>query len=653
MISINNLCVRFGGFELFTNLGFMINSRDRIGLVGKNGAGKSTLLKIICGEINPSEGSISGSSEIQIGYLPQQMNVSSENISVLEDAKLAFKDITTLEAKLEKVNHKLSVLTNYESEEYLELIEQISTLNERLALFGTDNIVSETEKVLKGLGFLQSDFERKVTEFSGGWRMRIELAKILLQNPEIILLDEPTNHLDIEAIQWLEEFLSQYKGAVLLISHDRAFLDNVTNRTLEINAGTLYDYKVPYSKFKVLQEERIQQQLAAYENQQKIINDTEKFIERFRYKATKANQVQSRIKHLGKLDLVEIDDLDNASINIRFPSAPRAGDVVVETKELSKSYGKHPVLNKIDFVIERGEKIAFIGRNGEGKTTLSRIFVGDLPYDEGVLKIGHNVKIGYFAQNQDELLDPNLTVFETLDKVAVGDVRTKIRDILGSFLFSGEDIDKKVKVLSGGEHSRLSLAKLLLEPYNLLVLDEPTNHLDIRSKDLLKQALLKYNGTLILVSHDRYFLDGLIDKVYEFRNKKIKQHIGGIYDFIRRRKIENIQDIEVKDKQLKQQSSRNISDNKQLYLERKEQDKKRRSLEKAVHKHEQQIEKFETEIEGLNKLLSAPDKHDEKKLATTYQMFTKINTQLEKEMSAWEKASLDLETFIKELDNNE
>ncbi|MDD2635201.1 MAG: ABC-F family ATP-binding cassette domain-containing protein [Bacteroidales bacterium] len=630
----------------------MINSRDRIGLVGKNGAGKSTLLKIICGEINPNEGSITGSSEIQIGYLPQQMNVSSENISVLEDAKLAFKDITILETKLEKVNHQLSVLTNYESEEYLELIQQISTLNERLAIFGTDNIISETEKVLKGLGFLQSDFERKVTEFSGGWRMRIELAKILLQNPEIILLDEPTNHLDIEAIQWLEEFLSQYKGAVLLISHDRAFLDNVTNRTLEINAGTLYDYKVPYSKFKVLQQERIQQQLAAYENQQKIINDSEKFIERFRYKATKANQVQSRIKQLGKLDLVEIDDLDNAAINIKFPSAPRAGDIVVETKELSKSYGKHTVLNKIDFVIERGEKVAFVGRNGEGKTTLSRIFVGDLPYDEGVLKIGHNVKIGYFAQNQDELLDPNLTVFETLDKVAVGDIRTKIRDILGSFLFSGEDIDKKVKVLSGGEHSRLSLAKLLLEPYNLLVLDEPTNHLDIRSKDLLKQALLKYNGTLILVSHDRYFLDGLIDKVYEFRNKKIKQHIGGIYDFIRRRKIEDIQDIEVKEKQLKQNSNKNISNNKQLYLERKELDKKRRSLEKAVKKHEQQIEKFETEIDGLNKLLSAPDKHDEKKLATTYQMFTKINTQLEKEMLAWEKAALDLEQFINQLDND-
>ncbi|MDD4150264.1 MAG: ABC-F family ATP-binding cassette domain-containing protein [Bacteroidales bacterium] len=651
MISINNLCVRFGGFELFSKLGFMINSRDRIGLVGKNGAGKSTLLKIICGEIAPSEGNISGSSDIQIGYLPQQMKVSNDNITVLEDAKSAFKDINTLVAKLEKVNHKLSVFTNYESEEYLELIEQISTLNERLALFGTDNIVSETEKILKGLGFLQSDFLRKVTEFSGGWRMRIELAKILLQNPEIILLDEPTNHLDIEAIQWLEEFLSQYKGAVLLISHDRAFLDNVTNRTLEINAGNLYDYKVSYSKFKVLQQERIEQQLAAYENQQKIINDTEKFIERFRYKATKANQVQSRIKQLGKLDLVEIDDLDNAAINIRFPSAPRSGDVVVETKELSKFYGKHTVLSKIDFVIERGEKVAFVGRNGEGKTTLSRIFVGDLDYNEGLLKLGHNVNIGYFAQNQDELLDPNVTVFETLDKVAVGDIRTKIRDILGSFLFSGEDIEKKVKVLSGGEHSRLSLAKLLLEPYNLLVLDEPTNHLDIRSKDLLKQALLKYNGTLILVSHDRYFLDGLVDKVYEFRDKKIKQHIGGIYDFIRRRKIENINEIEIKDKLYKEEANKNISDNKQLYLERKENEKKRRSLEKIVHKHEHQIEKFETEIEGLNKILSEPNAHDEKKLAITYQMFTRINTQLEKEMADWEKSSLDLETFIKHLDN--
>ncbi|MBN2777468.1 MAG: ABC-F family ATP-binding cassette domain-containing protein [Bacteroidales bacterium] len=650
MISVNNLCVRFGGFELFSNLGFMINPRDRIGLVGKNGAGKSTLLKIICGEITPDEGNISGSSDIQIGYLPQQMKVSNKSISVLEDAKTAFKDITIWEAKLEKINAKLLEVTDFESDEYLKLIEQLSLLNEKLAVFGSESIESETEKILKGLGFLPSDFSRGVTEFSGGWRMRIELAKILLQNPEIILLDEPTNHLDIEAIQWLEEFLSNYKGAVLMISHDRAFLDNVTNRTLEINAGKLYDYKVSYSKFKVLQQERIQQQIAAYENQQKVINDTEKFIERFRYKATKANQVQSRIKQLGKLDLVEIDDLDNAAINIKFPPAPRSGDIVVETKELSKAYGNHQVLKNVDFIIERGEKVAFVGRNGEGKTTLSRIFVGDLEYD-GVLKIGHNVNIGYFAQNQDELLDPELTVFETLDKVAVGDIRTKIRDILGSFLFSGEDIDKKVKVLSGGEHSRLSLAKLLLEPYNLLVLDEPTNHLDIRSKDLLKQALLKYNGTLILVSHDRYFLDGLVEKVYEFRDKKIKQHIGGIYDFIRRRKIENINEIEKKDKQIKIDTQKNTSDNKQQYLERKERSKKLNSLEKKVKKHEEEIEKLESEIQGLNNILSEPDKHDEKKLAVTYQMFSKLNEKLEKEMIAWEDASQELEIFLKEIEN--
>lgn len=652
MISVNNLCVRFGGFELFSNLGFMINPRDRIGLVGKNGAGKSTLLKIICGEVSPNEGNISGSSDIQIGYLPQQMKVSNKSISVLDDAKTAFKDITIWEAKLEKINTRLAEVTDFESDEYLKLIEQLSLLNEKLAVFGSESIESETEKILKGLGFLQSDFSRGVTEFSGGWRMRIELAKILLQNPEIILLDEPTNHLDIEAIQWLEEFLSNYKGAVLMISHDRAFLDNVTNRTLEINAGKLYDYKVSYSKFKVLQQERIQQQIAAYENQQKIINDTEKFIERFRYKATKANQVQSRIKQLEKLELVEIDDLDNAAINIKFPPAPRSGDIVVETKELSKSYGNHQVLKNVDFIIERGEKVAFVGRNGEGKTTLSRIFVGDLDYD-GVLKIGHNVNIGYFAQNQDELLDPDLTVFETLDKVAVGDIRTKIRDILGSFLFSGEDIDKKVKVLSGGEHSRLSLAKLLLEPYNLLVLDEPTNHLDIRSKDLLKQALLKYNGTLIIVSHDRYFLDGLVEKVYEFRDKKIKQHIGGIYDFIRRRKIENINEIEKKDKQVKIEIQKSTSDNKQQYLERKERSKKLNSIEKKVKKHEEEIEKLESEIQGLNNILSEPDKHDEKKLSVTYQMFSKLNEKLEIEMISWEEASLELEIFLNEIENND
>ncbi len=644
MISINNLCVRFGGFELFSNIGFMINPRDRIGLVGKNGAGKSTLLKIICGEISPDGGNISGSSELQIGYLPQQMRVHKRTISVLDETKTAFSEINRLKKSLDKCNHKLSEIIDYNSPEYFKLIEDITIINEKLVIFEANNIESETEKVLKGLGFSQNDFTRSVTEFSGGWRMRIELAKILLQTPDLVLLDEPTNHLDIEAIQWLEEFMTDYKGAVLLISHDRAFLDNVTNRTIEINAGKLYDYKVSYTKFKILQEERIKQQFAAYENQQKAINDTEKFIGRFRYQATKANQVQSRIKQLEKLQLVDIDDLDNAALNIRFPLAPRSGDIVVETKELSKSYDKNLVLKEIDFIVERGEKLAFVGRNGEGKTTLSRIIVRELDYN-GVLKIGHNVNIGYFAQNQDELLDPELTVFQTLDKVAVGDIRTKIRDILGSFLFSGEDIDKKVKVLSGGEHSRLSLAKLLLEPYNLLVLDEPTNHLDIRSKDLLKQALLNYTGTLIIVSHDRYFLDGLVDKVYEFRDQKIKQHIGGIYNFIRRRKIEDIKDIEIKNISAKKATKETSSDNKQQYLERKEREKKRRSLEKKVHTHELEIDKLEKEIAGLNQILVQPDKHDEKKLETTFKMFAKLNEKLELELSEWENASLNLDKF--------
>jgi len=647
MISVNNLSVRFGGFELFSNFGFMINLRDRIGLVGKNGAGKSTLLKIICGEVAPTEGNVSGSSDIKIGYLPQQMKIADKEINILDETKTAFDSIIEYQKRLDKINKEISEISDAQSEEYLQLFDELTFLNEQLSIHGAENIESETVKVLKGLGFKQSDFTRSVMEFSGGWRMRIELAKILLRNPDIILLDEPTNHLDIEAIQWLEEFMETYKGAVLLISHDRAFLDNVTNRTLEINAGKLYDYKVTYSKFKVLQEERIQQQIAAYENQQKAINDTEKFIERFRYKATKANQVQSRVKQLEKMELIEIDDLDNAAMNIKFPPAPRSGDIVVETKELSKSYGNLNVLNEIDFVVERGEKIAFVGRNGEGKTTLSRIIVQELEY-EGELKIGHNVNIGYFAQNQDELLDPNLTVFETLDKVAVGDIRTKIRDILGSFLFSGEDIDKKVKVLSGGEHSRLSLAKLLLEPYNLLVLDEPTNHLDMRSKDLLKQALEKYTGTLIIVSHDRYFLDGLVDKVYEFRDKKIKQHVGGIYDFIRRRKIADLKEIEAKNKVEKQTKTNTVSDNKQQYLERKERDRTRRSLEKKVSKHEQDIEQLEVEISNLNKILAEPDKHDSKKLETTYSMFTKLNQKLEESMSNWEEAQSNLDKFNQE-----
>ncbi len=644
MISLNNLCVRFGGFELFSGFGFMINSRDRIGLVGKNGAGKSTLLKIICGIINPSEGSISYSPEVKIGYLPQQMTLNKIDVTVFEDAKSAFDEIISLQKQIDDINNSLSEVDNYESPEYYKLLEDLSSLNERLSVFGAENMVSETERILKGLGFLPTDLQRKISEFSGGWRMRIELAKILLRNPEAILLDEPTNHLDIEAIQWLEEFLETYKGAVLVISHDRAFLDNVTKRTIEMNSGRLYDYKVSYTKFKILQEERLVQQLAAYENQQKTINETEKFIERFRYQATKANQVQSRVKQLDKLDLVEVDDLDISSMNIRFPEAPRAGDIVVETKELSKSYGNNKILNEIDLVIERGDKVAFIGRNGEGKTTLSKIIVGDIEYD-GELKIGHNVKIGYFAQNQDELLDPNLTVFQTLDNIAVGNIRVKVRDILGSFLFSGEDIEKKVKVLSGGEHSRLSLAKLLLEPYNLLVLDEPTNHLDIRSKDLLKKALQNYNGTLIIVSHDRYFLDGLVENIYEFRDQKIKQSSGGIYEFIRKRKLANLKDIELKNKKIESSGKKSNSDNKLQYLQRKEQDKVRRSIASKVSKSEKEIEKLETEIKGLNLILAQPDKHNEKILETTYKMFAKLNTELDKQMEIWENGCIEMEEF--------
>ncbi len=644
MISVNDICVSFGGFELFSDISFMINRKDRIGLVGKNGAGKSTLLKIICGELTPDKGSVSGEADLKIGYLPQQMKISDKSISILDETKTAFETINKYQQRLDKINKDLSQFTDVKNEKYTKLLDELSFINEQLTIFGAENIEADTVKILKGLGFKDTDLDRDVKEFSGGWRMRIELAKILLKQPDIILLDEPTNHLDIEAIQWLEEFITKYSGAVLIISHDRAFLDNATNRTIEINARKLYDYKVSYSKFKELQQERIQQQIAAYENQQKTINSTEKFIEKFRYKATKANQVQSRIKQLEKIELIEIDDLDKASINIKFPPAPRAGDIVVEAKEVSKNYGSLNVLNKIDFVVERGQKIAFVGRNGEGKTTLSKMIVGELDYD-GLLKIGHNVNIGYFAQNQDELLNPEISVFETLDQVAVGDIRTKIRDILGAFLFSGEDIDKKVKILSGGEHSRLSLAKLLLEPYNLLVLDEPTNHLDIRSKDLLKQALQKYTGTLIIVSHDRYFLDGLVDKVFEFKDKKIKQHIGGIYDFIRNKKITDIKEIEAINKETKNNKQKSISDNKKQYLEKKEKDRKRRILEKNVSKYEAEIEQIEIDLAELNKILSEPDLHDSNKLENTYNSFSKLTEQQQQALVNWEKAQTELDEF--------
>lgn len=645
MISVNNLTIRFGNFELFSDIGFLINKRDRIGLVGKNGAGKSTLLKVIKGDISPSEGNISVPTDIKIGYLPQQMILENAKLSVFEEARTAFQNVLEIQTEIDKLNVQIANYHDYTEDEYSKLIEKLTHLSEHLNIIGADNIEQNIEKVLKGLGFLQTDFQRKISEFSGGWKMRVELAKILLQNPDVILLDEPTNHLDIEAIQWLESFLETYGGAVLVISHDRAFLDNVTNRTIEINLGKIYDYKVSYSKFKVLQQERLAQQIAAYENQQKLIEDTERFIERFRYKATKANQVQSRIKQLEKLDRLEIDELDNAAMNIKFPPAPRSGDIVVKIDELSQTYdGKKYILNKIGLIVERGEKIAFVGRNGEGKTTLSKVIIGELEYS-GELKIGHNVKIGYFAQNQDELLDPELTVFETLDRIAVGDIRTKLRDILGSFLFSGEDIDKKVKVLSGGEHSRLSLAKLLLEPYNLLVLDEPTNHLDMRSKDILKQALLKFDGSLIIVSHDRYFLDGLVDKVYEFKNHKIRQHIGGIYDFLRKKKIESLKELEQKEKVQASQTKEKVSENKILYLERKEIERQRRSLQNKVEKAEKEIERLEKEIETLHNLLSNPEKIDAEEANAVFEKFSKLNSELEHQMDLWEKAGNELHEF--------
>jgi ATP-binding cassette subfamily F protein 3 len=620
----------------------MINQRDRIGLVGKNGAGKSTLLKLISGEFSPSEGNISKPSEINIGYLPQQLILQNNSNSVIEEAKLAFSEFLKLQEELDELNVKISTAIDFENEEYLKTIERISFLTEHLSIHGLNSIEADTEKVLKGLGFSAEDLNRKVTEFSGGWRMRIELAKILLKNTDLLLLDEPTNHLDIEAIQWLEEFITDYRGAVLVISHDRAFLDNVTHRTIELNLGKIYDYKVSYSQFKELQQERIKQQLASYENQQKLIKDTEEFIERFRYKATKANQVQSRIKQLEKLEIIEVDELDNSRLNIKFAPAPRSGDVVVETKNLTKYYGNKLVLKDINLIVERGEKIAFVGRNGEGKTTLSRIITGELNYD-GVLKIGHNVKIGYFAQNQDELLNPELTVLETLDRVAVGDIRTKLRDILGAFLFSGEDIEKKVKVLSGGEQSRLSLAKLLLEPYNLLVLDEPTNHLDMRSKDILKDALKKFDGTLILVSHDRYFLDGLVDKIYEFKNHKIYQYIGGIYDFIKRRKIEDLKDLEYKEKTKSLPKTEIISENKKNYLEKKEFDRRKRLLKSQIEKSENIIHQLEKDLENVSAQLNSTT--DSKKIEEFYKQFSELEKQLEREMANWENLITKLDDF--------
>ena len=615
MISIEGLSVAFGGNTLFDNITYVINKKDRIALVGKNGAGKSTMLKIIAGLQAPTSGNVNMPKDLTVGYLPQQMNLSDTR-TVMEEAEQAFSHIFELQSRIERMNTELSERTDYESEYYQELIERVSNANEQLALIGASNYQAEIEKTLIGLGFTREDFGRDTSEFSGGWRMRIELAKLLLQRPDVLLLDEPTNHLDIESIQWLESFLSTRANAVVLVSHDRAFIDNVTTRTIEISLGRIYDYQVNYTRYVVLRQERLEQQMRAYENQQKQIQDTEAFIERFRYKATKSVQVQSRIKQLAKLERVEVDEVDTSRLNLKFPPAPRSGDYPIIAEGVGKNYGSHVVFSNATFTIKRGEKVAFVGKNGEGKSTLVKCIMGEIPYT-GTLKIGHNVKIGYFAQNQASLLDESITVFDTIDRVAVGDIRTKIRDILGAFMFGGEASDKKVKVLSGGEKTRLAMIRLLLEPVNLLILDEPTNHLDMRTKDVLKQAIRDFNGTVILVSHDREFLDGLVSKVYEFGGGQVREHLGGIYDFLESRKLDSLRELEQRATVSKTEKDGNISkdsaspaqseDSKLSYGEQKEFARRLRKAEKVVADIESEIAGLEKRIAEVEEKLATPD----------------------------------------------
>jgi ATP-binding cassette subfamily F protein 3 len=643
MISVQDISVSFGSFDLLNSISFLINDQDRIGLTGKNGAGKSTLLKVISGLQSPSKGIIDMSKEVTIGYLPQQMTVN-DSTTVMNETLTAFAGLLRLSEEIERNSREIAQRDDYHSADYLKLCDRLTETEENYRILGGSSYMGEAEQTLTGLGFERKDFDRPTRELSGGWRMRIELAKLILQKPSLFLLDEPTNHLDIESIQWLESYLSGYSGAVMLVSHDRAFLDNVTKRTIEISLGRIYDYKVSWTKYVALREERRVQQIASYRNQHKMIEDTEKFIERFRYKATKAVQVQSKIKQLDKIERLEVDEEDSGAINLRFPPAPRSGTVVVEAENLSKSYGSLNVLNRIAITISRGEKVAFVGRNGEGKTTLSRIIIRELDHD-GLLKIGHNVKTGYFAQNQDDLLDENLTVLQTIDYVAKGDVRTKIRDMLGAFLFKGDDVDKKVKVLSGGEKSRLALVMLLLEPFNLLVLDEPTNHLDMRSKDILKQALKKYDGTLIVVSHDRDFLDGLITKVFEFRHNRIKENIGGIYDFLRKKKISNLKDIERRDKAAAEIKKEDNGSNKQKYLEKKEYERKLRKLRKRLEDSEKEIERMENELSNLHKGLMTTSGSDDS--GDIYRSYEDLKTMLNEEMNNWTLYSHEVDEFLK------
>lgn len=635
MISVNDVSISFSGKDLFKNVSFQIDKSNKVGLVGKNGSGKTTLLRLIMNELSFDSGKISLPKDIKIGYLPQHITFSDSK-TVIDEILSAFDEFKQLKKELEKANIELADRTDFNSDSYKKLIDYITELSYKISFQNENTILAESEQILKGLGFKQTDFTRATSEFSGGWRMRIEIAKLLLQKPDIFLLDEPTNHLDIESIQWLEDFLLNFKGAIVLISHDRRFLDKVTSRTLEISLGRIYDYNVPYSKYKFLRDERREQEIAAYENQQNKIKQTERFIERFRAKNTKATQVQSRIKMLEKMDMIEVDPEDKSSINFRFPPAPRAGDIVVKTDELTKKYGNHIVIKDIDFTLERGEKIAFVGKNGEGKTTFARIINKETDY-EGILKIGHNVSIGYFAQNQEQTLDENLTVFDTLEHVAVGDIRKQLRNILGSFLFSNDDVEKKVSVLSGGEKARLALAKLILQPYSLLILDEPTNHLDIPAKEILKNALLQYDGTLLIVSHDRDFLEGLVDTVYEFRDTKIKQYKGDINYFLEKKKIEYIDQLNIEKKQ-KESIEKEITANKEDYLQRKEKKRQLDKIKRQIEKAEKEIEEFELRIEEFENELTNPSGNQS---ADFFDNYEETKNDLEHKLTEWEELQIE------------
>lgn len=647
MISVEGLKVEFNATPLFEDVSYVINKKDRIALVGKNGAGKSTMLKILAGLQQPTAGTVAVPRECTIGYLPQVM-ILSDDRTVMEEAELAFDHIFEMQADIERMNRQLAERTDYDSEDYQKLIDRFTHENERFLMMGGTNYRAEIERTLQGLGFSREDFDRSTSEFSGGWRMRIELAKLLLRRPDVLLLDEPTNHLDIESIQWLENFLATRANAVVLVSHDRAFLNNVTTRTIEITCGRIYDYKVKYDEFIVLRKERREQQLRAYENQQKQIEDTEAFIERFRYKATKAVQVQSRIKQLEKIERIEVDEEDNSALRLKFVCSSRSGNYPVICEDVAKAYGSHVIVHDVNLTINRGEKIAFVGKNGEGKSTLVKCIMDEITDYTGKLTLGHNVQIGYFAQNQAQLLDENLTVFDTIDRVAVGDIRTKIRDILGAFMFGGEASDKKVKVLSGGERTRLAMIKLLLEPVNFLILDEPTNHLDMRSKDILKDAIRDFDGTVIIVSHDRDFLDGLATKVYEFGGGLVKEHLGGIYDFLQKKQIENLNELQkapslsaspvgakAADAEVAQPS-----DNKLSYEAQKELNKKMKKLERRVADCEAEIEQTESAIAILEAKMATPEGASDMSL---YEQHQKLKSQLDQVMEEWDAASMELE----------